>query len=747
MGCGCSKQIAPEPTPQVIDFSQNEKDKKLDKEHDDKTREIENETREKELDLEFKRREEAKRQLDEFEKEKRAQEEEEEIKRKKIEYELNLKELEEQAEINNWVTLIQGLLSKTKLNNHINAKSRKNFNSLEQLANYLKNSPAENDLELYWVVFVWIAENITYNMTGYLSGNLGDNEANNVFNTGLAVCQGYANLYSTLCEMMGLECRTISGFAKGIGYKVGDTFNSTNHAWNAIKINEKWFYVDSTWAGRRKNNSNEVTDLMPYWFLTPPNIFLESHYSPEMKLHRKCTQKEFENLKMYGLEYYVLGFKSFISTNSIIKCDSNPFFMELKSNIDCDLSFSLYEQSTDKKIENSVILQKDTSLNLVKYGIIVFLEMQDKNYILKIFGKKFDSDKKTSSFLTEFILRREGDKINNEIPKYDNITFHNGQIKLVSPKSTYIVNDSNPLFIELQSHLDFDFSFNLKEESTDKKIENSVILQKDTSLNLIKYGVIVFLEKQNKNYSLEIFGKKFDSEEKTFPYLTQLILKRNSDRINNEISTFDNISFLDGQVKLLSHKSMFITYDSSPLILEFSVPFDADMMAKLKYLNGEEIKNSTLVQKNPQNSNILVYVVCPLAKQRFILTLLSKNLKDNMFYGFADFQIFCKSDRKENLESKFVTKYSSEYPFFIHSPTNRILKLNEKYKFKFYIEKAIVVMLWDQNKKQIYIDKSEDEENIYEIEYAPEILGELKVYVKYNYGSNLSGLCLYEVQN
>ena len=34
----------------------------------------------------------------------------------------------------------------------------------------------------------------------------------------------------------GLECRFVSGTADGGG-----------HAWNQVKVNRKWYYIDCTW--------------------------------------------------------------------------------------------------------------------------------------------------------------------------------------------------------------------------------------------------------------------------------------------------------------------------------------------------------------------------------------------------------------------------------------------------------------------------------------------------------------------
>ena len=100
--------------------------------------------------------------------------------------------------------------------------------------------------------------NVTYNLPGLLTNNLGDNDAESVFKTGLSVCAGFANLFKKILKVYcGLECKKISGEAKGL--EVANSKNDNSHAWNAIKIEGDWYLVDSTWgSGHSDSNNNYV---------------------------------------------------------------------------------------------------------------------------------------------------------------------------------------------------------------------------------------------------------------------------------------------------------------------------------------------------------------------------------------------------------------------------------------------------------------------------------------------------------
>ena len=55
------------------------------------------------------------------------------------------------------------------------------------------------------------------------------------------VCDGYARAFKYLANAAGIECELIQGTATNSSGK------TENHAWNAVKLNGKWYYIDVTW--------------------------------------------------------------------------------------------------------------------------------------------------------------------------------------------------------------------------------------------------------------------------------------------------------------------------------------------------------------------------------------------------------------------------------------------------------------------------------------------------------------------
>lgn len=53
---------------------------------------------------------------------------------------------------------------------------------------------------------------------------------------GLAVCSGYAEMFRLMCECANIPCSYVRGTAE-----------DSLHAWNAVQLDGRWYYIDVTW--------------------------------------------------------------------------------------------------------------------------------------------------------------------------------------------------------------------------------------------------------------------------------------------------------------------------------------------------------------------------------------------------------------------------------------------------------------------------------------------------------------------
>ncbi len=171
---------------------------------------------------------------------------------------------------------------------------------------------AKNDWERARGAYVWIAKNIEYDVEALHSEIKERKEGNDVFASRKSVCQGYAELFSEIARGLGLEVVVINGYAKGYGYTAGTRFENTNHAWNAVKIDNKWWLMETTWGAGNIDNVKFIPDYTTAWFDTDPRLFVLNHFPEDtcwMLTNSPLTLSEYEEMP-YIESHYLEAFST-----------------------------------------------------------------------------------------------------------------------------------------------------------------------------------------------------------------------------------------------------------------------------------------------------------------------------------------------------------------------------------------------------------------------------------------------------
>ncbi len=105
-----------------------------------------------------------------------------------------------------------------------------------------------NDEQKTRMIFDWIMWNTVYDysvVTNNVSVAVREPAfyLEGVFDTGFAVCDGIAKSISLMCNMSGVPCMRVVGFA--------DSGIVSRHAWNKVLIGGEWYIVDATWSDSR----------------------------------------------------------------------------------------------------------------------------------------------------------------------------------------------------------------------------------------------------------------------------------------------------------------------------------------------------------------------------------------------------------------------------------------------------------------------------------------------------------------
>lgn len=159
--------------------------------------------------------------------------------------------------------------------------SYSNITSIEELSKRI-DYDFKTDIEKTRAIFTWISKNIYYNHKNpneitalktfiVLSEDdlkrkiKIDNEKTlrETFNLRTGVCKGYALLFHEICTLLNIKNELIYGYVRGSLNEVGYVPTNKNHVWNAVKINNKWMFIDTTWASGYYNNGDwqQIVDI------------------------------------------------------------------------------------------------------------------------------------------------------------------------------------------------------------------------------------------------------------------------------------------------------------------------------------------------------------------------------------------------------------------------------------------------------------------------------------------------------
>lgn len=263
--------------------------------------------------------------------------------------------------------------------------------NLPLLSNKL-SSNLNTDVERFRAIYMWVCNNIENDYKLYLQFERKNKRFQNdsikfsiwqsnfkktVFKTLLedqkTICTGYAYLVKTLANLAGLDCELIHGYGKTSTTDV-QKLDAPNHSWNAIKLNNKWYLCDPTWASG-KQNAETFAFSFQYnngYFLAEPKLFAVNHFPVDTKwLLLDETAPTFADFLIapviYGKAYSNLKLHSMPKTlhNTVKKYETVVFEYELLDTIPCENVRLIIDNGNSNKLirPNSTTLT-NTSLVL-----------------------------------------------------------------------------------------------------------------------------------------------------------------------------------------------------------------------------------------------------------------------------------------------------------------------------------------------------------------------------------------------
>ncbi len=161
-----------------------------------------------------------------------------------------------------------------------NSSAERVFNEAKKVLNKII-SPTYDDYEKVIAVYEWLCTNVKYDyeVVKAEGGDWAKYDAyfmEGVFFSHKAVCDGIAKAFSLMCNMEGIPCVEVGG---------------NGHAWNRVKINNKWYVCDATHGNLATSGNYSVLDHS--------QLFI----SDKIKTEMGYTSKDYSSIIATGGEY------------------------------------------------------------------------------------------------------------------------------------------------------------------------------------------------------------------------------------------------------------------------------------------------------------------------------------------------------------------------------------------------------------------------------------------------------------
>lgn len=260
---------------------------------------------------------------------------------------------------------------------------------LEKLALELTGS-CHTDREKVTNIFQWITDHISYRtpnnikvigkLTKRLAGELPEIDtsplkplsvrvAESVYQNRVAVCDGYARLFTTLCDYAHIPSEVIVGYARSNLNKPGSRFG-VNHYWNAVYLDGGWHLLDATWASGYVLNTGEFErEYDARYFLADPADFIRDHFPDDPRwtlLPDAVMPDEFRQSPFKQKSFVKYRITSFLPARGVIEASLGEVI---------SLELSTADPDNDQRISPDLLLDSAIYTHSISW---VFLDPVEK---------------------------------------------------------------------------------------------------------------------------------------------------------------------------------------------------------------------------------------------------------------------------------------------------------------------------------------------------------------------------------
>lgn len=171
-----------------------------------------------------------------------------------------------------------------------------NSTDLQDLANCItkqEKTPATKALAIAY----WITHQIKYDYQSFYERQWYPPNSSTIVKKRLALSNGYAQLFKDLCALVDIPAMVIHGYTKSFDFFDKDTLYRAEHTWSAVRLEERWYLLDLTYASGHVRTKSKDKGLIfggnkhyfeyqaafhSEWLLVAPDELIFTHY-PHLK--------------------------------------------------------------------------------------------------------------------------------------------------------------------------------------------------------------------------------------------------------------------------------------------------------------------------------------------------------------------------------------------------------------------------------------------------------------------------------
>lgn len=147
--------------------------------------------------------------------------------------------------------------------------------SIASIADYVQSN-FKSDSHKLKAIFYFTTQHIDYDVDNMYAINFNETTEQKIekgLTARVGVCMHYAEVFNALARKLGFESYVVEGMTKQNGSPDGMA-----HAWNATKLEGKWYLFDPTWAAGAVYQGQFIRKFDVQYYKVKPEKWVKSHY-------------------------------------------------------------------------------------------------------------------------------------------------------------------------------------------------------------------------------------------------------------------------------------------------------------------------------------------------------------------------------------------------------------------------------------------------------------------------------------